>query len=397
MTNSSQTEEDIFALLYSDEVRLDPYTTYARFQRDRPLLDTGFGVWFVFGYEHCSRLLRDRDLSVDERNALIAGAGDSLPTLIHIDPPDHDRLRRLVQMAFTPKRVEALRARAEALVGATLDRWKQGDEVDIIADLAYPVPLTIICELLGIEEERRDRVRDWSTWLARSIDPGTLRTPEINSQIKIAEGEFCDEIRALILLRRADPGDDLLSQLVMVGEADDRLTEPELLGLALLLLVAGHETTVSLIGNSLNALLRNRAQFDAVRTLENGERQFIDEMLRFDSPVQMTTRINRQPIELDGHIIAPGTILVLMLGAANHDPAAFDDPSILDINRDRTSGHLAFGLGIHHCLGAALARAEASVAVKELVDRFPNMTLIEEPSLRPTFVLRGRDSLRVRL
>jgi cytochrome P450 len=389
--------QDIFTLLNSDDVRRNPYPTYARFRTEHPVLDTGLGVWFVFGYDDCNRLLRDRSLSVDERNALIPGPGDELATLIHLDPPDHDRLRSLVQVAFTPRRVEALRARAQELVTECLDNWSVGDEVDIIAELAYPMPLTIICELLGIEPERRDRVRDWSIWLARSIDPGALRTPELNEKIDQAEAEFVAEIRSLIALRRAGPGDDLLSQLV-VAEADgDHLTETELLGLAVLLLVAGHETTVSLIGNSIQALLRNPEQLAVARETNNVQRALIDEMLRFDSPVQMTTRIVRTPIELGGNHIPTGHIVVLMLGSANHDPAAFDRPEELDFQRQAPAGHLAFGAGIHHCLGIALARAEAEVAVTELIRRFPNMTLVDDPPLRPTFVLRGRESLKVRL
>ena len=438
-------EEDIFTLLSSEETRRNPYPVYARFRSEQPILDTGAGIWFLFGYEDCNRLLRNSELSVDERNAFMPGPGDELPTLIHLDPPDHGRLRKLVQLAFTPKRVEALRGRVEELVGACLDRWKPGDVVDVIAELAYPVPLTIICELLGIEEDRRNLVQEWSTWLAQSIDPGVLRSPELNARISVAEAEFVEEIRARIIFRRANPGDDLLSQLVLAEADGDRLTEQELLGLAVLLLVAGHETTVSLIGNALDALLRNPAQLAAVQAgatstesgasevgaggvdkrtaveskevepkagrpevgASSGEtskagaaevaRRFIDEILRFDSPVQMTTRIAVQPIELGEHTIAPGHIIVLLLGAANHDPTFFENPEQLNVNLERTTGHLAFGAGIHHCLGAMLARTEGEIAVVELVHRFPKISLIEEPQLRPTFVLRGRQRMIVRL
>jgi cytochrome P450 len=391
------TNQDIFSLLNSDAVRCDPYPTYARFRADHPVLDTGVGVWFAFQHEDCNRILRDRNLSVDERKAFIPGPGDDLPTLIHLDPPDHERLRRLVQTAFTPTRVEGLRGRVEELVVACLDQWSEGDEVDVIAELAYPVPLTVICELLGIEPERRDRVRDWSTWLARSIDPGALRSKELNDQIAIVQAEFVDEIRSLIAIRRVTPGDDLFSQLVIAGDDGDRLSELELLGLAVLLLVAGHETTVSLIGNSLYALLHRPDQLAAVRNGHADARLMIDEMLRFDSPVQMTTRIATQPIELGGFTIPIGNIIVLMLGAANRDPAAFENPDLLDVSRRSSTSHLSFGAGIHHCLGMALARAEGEVAVSALIRRFPNMALVEEPPLRPTFVLRGRESLRVRL
>ena len=393
---------------------------YARFRSETKVLNTGAGIWFLFGYEDCNRLLRNSVLSVDERNAFMPGPGDELPTLIHLDPPDHGRLRKLVQLAFTPKRVEALRSRVEELVGACLDSWKPGDIVDVIAELAYPVPLTIICELLGIEEDRRSLVQEWSTWLAQSIDPGVLRSPELNERINTAQAEFVEEIRARIIVRRNNPGDDLFSQLVLAEADGDHLSEKELLGLAVLLLVAGHETTVSLIGNALHALLRSPSQLAAVRegaglakagmngagingARMNGAgvaemaRRFIDEMLRFDSPVQMTTRIAMQPIEVGEHIIAPGHIVVLMLGAANHDPEFFENPEQLDVNLERTTGHLAFGAGIHHCLGAMLARTEGEIAVAELLLRFPNISLVEEPLLRPTFVLRGRQQMLVKL
>ena len=185
---------------------------------------------------------------------------------------------------------------------------------------------------------------------------------------------------------------------MVLAEADgDRLTEHELLGLAVLLLVAGHETTVSLIGNSLHALLQNPLQLKAVLEGEASAKQFIDEMLRFDSPVQMTTRIAMQPIELGEHTIAPGHIIVLMLGAANHDPMVFENPEQLDVGLERATSHLAFGAGIHHCLGAVLARAEGEITVIELLRKFPNIRLFEEPLMRPTFVLRGREKMLVQL
>jgi cytochrome P450 len=397
--------QDIFTLLSSEETRRNPYPVYARLRKEQPILDTGAGIWFLFGYEECNRLLRNSELSVDERNALIPGPGDKLPTLIHLDPPDHGRLRKLVQLAFTPKRVEALRGRVQELVRECLDTWKPGDTVDVIAELAYPVPLTIICELLGIAEDRCGLVQEWSAWMAQSIDPGALRSPELNAQIAKAQSEFVEEIRTRIIYRRANPGDDLLSQLVLAESDGDRLSESELFGLAVLLLVAGHETTVSLIGNSLHALLVNPSQLfafrEAVATTEFAStevtRRFIDEMLRFDSPVQMTTRIATQPIELNEHTIPKGHIIVLMLGAANHDPKIFENPEQLNVSLERASSHLSFGAGIHHCLGAMLARTEGEIAVVELFRRFPNVALVGEPELRPTFVLRGRQELVVRL
>jgi cytochrome P450 len=389
--------DDIFSILNSEATRRDPYPTYDHYRSAHGLLDIGMGVWFAFRYDDCNRLLRDSELSVDERHAIIPGPGDDLPTLIHLDPPDHERLRRLVQMAFTPRAIETVRRRAEQLVTEHLDRFRAGDEIDIIDELAYPVPLTIICEMLGIDQDRRDQVRQWSTWLARSIDPGALRSPELNIQIAQAQDEFVAEMQTLVRRKRTDPGDDLLSQLVSVEASGDRLTETELVGLAVLLLVAGHETTVSLIGNGLHALLANPAQLEAVNNDAVTGRDMIDELLRYDSPVQMTTRIPRSTIDLSGASIPAGHIIVLMLGAANHDPTVFEHGDQLNVHRSRPAAHLAFGSGIHHCLGATLARAEGEAALTQLIRRFPTMTMLNDPPLRPTFVLRGRAQMMVRL
>lgn len=396
---TSAVPADLFGLLMSDDVRPDPYPTYARLLAEHPVVDTGFGVRFVFGHDDCLALLRDRRSSVDEQRAgLLPPGADPLPTLIHLDPPDHTRLRRLVAAAFTPRRVEALRVRAGELVAGVLDGFRPGDEMDLVADLAYPVPLTIICDLLGVPEADRGTVRDWSTWMARSLDPGVLRSADLNDRIAVAEGEFTAYVRALMADRRRAPGDDLFSELVMAEADGDRLTEDELIGLAIVLLVAGHETTVSLVANGMLALLRHRDQWEAVRTGVGGERRAVDELLRYDSPAQMTSRIALDDIELGSGTIPAGSIAVLLLGAANRDPAVFADPHRLDVRAERDVGHLAFGFGIHHCLGAALARAEAEVAIPALVRRFPGMTLTgAEPPLRPTFVLRGRQELSVRL
>ena len=385
-------------MLMSPTVRPDPYPEYARLLAERRVVDAGIGVHFVFGYDDCLALLRERRVSVDERNSLLgAPSPDALPTLIHLDPPDHTRLRRLVQLAFTPRRVDSLRERAVELVAAALDRFTSGDEVDVIAEVAYPVPLTIICELLGVPVADRALVRDWSTWLARGIDPGVLRSEELNARIDVAETAFVSYLTALIADRRRSPGTDLFSELVSAEMDGDRLTVDELLGLAVLLLVAGHETTVSLVGNGMLALLRDRDQLAAVRDDVGGERRAVDELLRYDSPVQMTTRIALEDIELPTAVIPQGHFAVLMLGSANRDPSVFAQPHSLDMRADRPTQHLSFGFGIHHCLGAALARAEGEVAIPTLLRRFPNLELAAEPELRPTFVLRGRESLRVRL
>ncbi len=388
---------DVFTAMTSPGARRNPYEAAARFRRSGPVVDSGLGAWFVFSHAECLAVLRDRRTSVDERNATLAGPGDRLPTLIHLDPPDHERLRRLVQVAFTPRRVALIRERAAELIDETLDRFQPDEEVDLIGELAYPMPLTIICDLLGVDLEDRELVRDWSTWLARSIDPGVLRTDELNARINHAQDEFVTFMHKLVNTRRQSPREDLLSQLVMLEMDGDRLDADELVGLALLLLVAGHETTVGLIGNAVDALLRFPEQLALLHAGKADARRAVDEFLRFDSPVQMTTRIALEPLSIHETTIPKGGIIVVMLGAANRDPSAFHDPDRLDLGIERSNTHLAFGNGIHHCLGAALARAEGEVAIARLVHRFPNLKLVKEPIIRPTFVLRGREELRVTL
>ncbi len=386
---------DVFTSLMAPAARLDPYAMYRLLASNGPTLDSGLGAQFVFSHELCLDLLRDRRTSVDERNSLLAGPGDDLPTLIHLDPPDHDRLRRLVQAAFTPRRVDGLRTRAQEIVSRAVPALDGQEDVDLIEALAYPVPLLIICELLGIPGSDHALVKDWSTVLARSIDPAVLRDENTNAAIAQAQSEFADYLRVLVQHRRRSPSDDLFSALSARGNETDTLSEPELLGLALLLLVAGHETTVNLIGNSMLALLRHPDQYRLLHRGAVTARCAVEELLRFDSPVQMTTRIALEDIKLGPQTLAAGNFAVLMLGAANRDPLAMDRPDALDLTATRRLPHLSFGSGLHHCLGAALARAEAEVVLASLATRYPHMQLVAEAPIRPSFVLRGRTELRV--
>jgi cytochrome P450 len=394
-TQLAPERNDVFTSLMAPAARLDPYAMYRHLASDGPTLDSGLGATFVFSHDLCLDLLRDKRTSVDERNSFLAGPGDDLPTLIHLDPPDHDRLRRLVQAAFTPRRVDGLRTRAQELVSEVVPALEGREDVDLIDAVAYPVPLLIICELLGIPEADHALVKDWSTVLARSIDPAVLRDEITNSAIAQAQSEFADYLRVLVQRRRRSPGDDLLSALSARGSETDTLSESELLGLALLLLVAGHETTVNLIGNSMLALLRHPDQYRLLHTGGVSARRAVDELLRFDSPVQMTTRIALEDIKLGAQTLAAGHFAVLMLGAANRDPIAMDRPDTLDLTATRQLSHLSFGSGLHHCLGAALARAEAEVVLASLATRYPHMELVAEAPIRPSFVLRGRTQLRV--
>jgi cytochrome P450 len=283
------------------------------------------------------------------------------------------------------------------LVTDALNQFSAGDEIDVIEQLAYPVPFTIICDLLGVPDGDRTSVREWSRWMARVIDPPTLISEETWSRAQVAQTQFATFVRELICHRQSFPGDDLLSDLVAAHGVGSQLTQSELIGLAVLILVAGHETTVNLIGNGTLALLGHREQAAFVATGKCDPKIMIDELLRFDSPVQMTTRTMLEPLELSTMTVPAGQKIITLLGAANHDRAVFDNADQLDVMTPRSAVHLSLGTGIHHCLGAALARVEGEIVVSALLRRFPNSELIDEGDIAPSFVLRGRQHLRVRL
>jgi cytochrome P450 len=385
---------DVFDVLLDPANRLDIYRHYERWQQEHSVLEAS-GLVFVFSHAECLALLRNRRLSVDPTQSSFGNEPDELPTLIHLDPPDHDRLRRLVQAAFTPRRVDQLRVQAEAFLGSNIEALDNCDDVDLVAELAYPLPLAVICDLLGIPAQDRPLIQGWSTHLAKSIDPQVFRSAEVQDLCRQAREEFVDYLRELVEFRRRVPSDDLLSQLVGSDQAGEHMTENELFGLAVLLLVAGHETTVSLVSNGLLALLTNRSQYVHLSSGVADPGTALEELLRFDAPVQMTSRIALEPTSIGNTVLQPGQVAILMLGAANRDPQAFTDPARLDVLTARPVPHLSFGSGLHHCLGAALARVEGEMIVSTLVKRYPNMELLHPPTLRPTFVLRGRESLRV--
>ena len=403
--------QGFFEIANSPEFREDPYPFYALLRDSTPRLHTDFGLWFLSTHADISALLRDPHNSSDERHSNLyetfmeqarAEGRDmsvaDIPTMLFMDPPDHTRLRGLVQQAFTPKIVEQIRPRAQELVDSMLDAVeRRGDgTMDVVTDLAYPLPVTIICELLGVPIEDHERFSEWSRALTRGIDPSPLRTPEIDAAIAAAGAAFREYFVELVAERRRALGDDLLSALIAAEAEGEHLNEEELFGTALLLLAAGHETTVNLIGNGTLALLRTPSQRERLRNDPSLDRTAVDEFLRYDAPIQMTQRIALEPYELhDGSVVAPGEQMIAMLGAANRDPAAFAEPERLDVGRTESRRHLAFGGGIHHCLGAALARVEGEIAIASLVRKFPNMELAGEPTRRPNFTLRGLEHLPI--
>jgi cytochrome P450 len=398
------TTQQFFLDAMSPQFRDDPYALYAAFREQAAMALADADHWIVLAHAEVSECLRHPLMSANEQRsnafqrqvALEATLLDETgtPPLLFMDPPDHTRLRGLVARAFTPRTVDHLRARTEVLVDELLAGMAASSgEVDLVDALAYPLPVKVICALLGVPDEDEHRFSAWSKALVRSIDPSVLRSAEIEAQISVARDELATYLEDLVARRACERGgDDLISVLLDVEAESDRITHRELIELAALLLVAGHETTVNLIGNGTLALLRHPDQRAILQRRPELFDTAIDELLRFDSPVQMNARFATEDIDVAGHTIERGTELVLVLGAANHDPAAFPNPDLLDVTRDARR-HVAFGGGIHHCLGAALARMEGQVAIRGLLARFPDVRQAGEPVRRPTFTLRGLEHL----
>jgi cytochrome P450 len=309
-----------------------------------------------------------------------------------LDPPDHTRLRNLVSKTFTPRMIERLRPRVESLTEELLVNIGRDRRIDFVEAFAYPLPVTVIAGMLGVPTEDWERFRRWSSVLAVGLDPVVASGQRRNT---LAAGralyEFFGEI---IAKRRAEPRDDLISDLVAVEEAGDRLTEQELRMLCIMLLIAGHETSVGLLGNGLLALLRNPAELERLRAEPDLAERAVEELLRYDSPVQMTNRIATQEQVVAGQAIAPGEVVVTLLGAANHDPEVFSTPEMLDVGRD-PNPHLSFSRGLHFCLGAPLGRLEGRVALPMLLRRFPDLRLDGEPEWRAMLTFRGLSHLPV--
>ena len=385
----------------------DPYPQLAQLRDLDPVHRTPFEVWYVSRYEDVQRLLRDPSLSVDDANArptvLDAYADEVLGTerergrmgsMLDRDPPDHTRLRRLVSRAFTPRRIAELRDRIQALVDAKLDAAAEAGTMELVGDLAFPLPFEVITEMLGLPETDRDQIREWSGVVVRSLEPVT--DPELMKAIEQARENLAELAGELITWKRANPDDRILSQLIAAEEGGDVLSDEELVAQVLLLFVAGHETTVNLIGNGTLALLRNPDQLDLLRADPALIDNAVEELLRYDSPVQMSRRITLTDLELRGCTIESGSFVIAGLAAANRDERHFGaDAGRLDICRTNAADHLAFGGGAHFCLGAALARMEARSAIGSLVARFPDLDLAGEPQWNGRINLRGLDRLEL--
>jgi cytochrome P450 len=384
----------------------DPYSQYRALRRHDPVHQGALGFWALFAHDDVVRFLRDQALSVEDANArptpltefVQEVAGDRAErgsyAMLNRDPPDHTRLRRLVSKAFTPRMIEGLRPRVQELVDEALDRVEERKEMEVIGDLAFPLPFTVITEMLGMPETNRDEVREWSSLLVRTLEP------MVDPAVIHAIGDAADSMRALladvIAWKRREPGDDLLSGLIAAEEHGDVLSDEELLEQVMLLFIAGHETTVNLIGNGTLALLRDRAEMERLQADPSLDAQAVEELLRYDSPVQMTRRITLRDVEIGGKTIEAGTFVVCQLASANRDESHWGETAEqVDLGREGAQQHVSFGGGAHFCLGAALARLEGQVAIGTLVRRFPRMELAGELVYNGRLNLRGLDRLPV--
>jgi pimeloyl-[acyl-carrier protein] synthase len=385
------------------EFHADPYPFYRRLREDDPVHQSPLGFWVLTRYDDCVTALRDPRFGREAFAQLLAAVyGDGTETgalprsMLFRDPPDHTRLRALVSKAFTPRVIEHMRAHIQEIVDRLLDRVQPAGAMDVIADLAYPLPVTVICEMLGVPLTDHESIRDWSADIARSLDAiGLPSDVEIVERGRVARRAIGDYFRRLVPRRRADPQNDLLTGLIAAEEQGDKLSEGEVIAMCVLLFIAGHETTVNLIGNGLLALLRHPEQLGRIQRDPALVTGAVEELLRYDSPVQRTARITSADVELGGRTLPAGSMVVAALGAANRDPAQFADPDRLDVNR-RDVRHISFGYGIHFCLGAPLARVEGQIALGTLLRRAPRLALAEtSPEWRESSVLRGLKRLRV--
>ncbi len=382
------------------ELTRNPYPLFARLREASPVSvmtdDDGLPMWLMTGYDDVRAALADPRLGQDARRAReiqqrrVGGSkiGADIVHMLNSDPPDHTRLRQLIHGAFTPGRVKAMRPMVERIAGRLLDGLAERERADFVLDFALPLPMTVICELLGFPHGDRDLFRHWSTDILTDSGPENFAR---------ATQELVEYFEAQIADRRARPTDDLLSGLVEAS-GDGRLSEREVVAMVYLLLIGGHETTVNLLGTSLLALLKNPDQLADLHANPDILPTAVDEFLRYEAPVCMATiRFTAQPVDVRGVTIPEGELVMLSLGAANRDPKRFPEPDRLLVRRG-DPGHLAFGYGIHRCLGAFLGRLEAEVALGGLISRFPHIELAaDEASLpwRDTIMLRGLESLPV--
>lgn len=392
----------------------DPFPLYAELRERAPIHRNELGFWVAARHADCLAVLRDRRASVERSNLVgeefseglgrrvdphdsVARAEFENRSFLVRDPPDHTRLRGLVAKAFTPRVAEALRVRTQLVVDELIDAALEEGTVDLVDRFAYPLPVRVICDLLGVPVVDQERFKAWSHALARGLDPNFLLSQEVINASAEARDQFAQYFFVLLAERRRSPGNDLLSQLVAAEDGGKVLSEAELLATCILLLVAGHETTVNLIAGGALALLEHPDQLERFRVEPGIARSGVEEMLRYVSPVQLTGRTMLEDMEVGGVRVRAGEFVMLLLASGNRDPLAFHDPDRFDVART-PNNHLGFGFGVHHCLGAPLARMEAEVALSTLVRRAPRLSLASDAvTYKANVVLRGMESMQVLL
>jgi pimeloyl-[acyl-carrier protein] synthase len=384
---------------YDPVVRLDPYAAYRRLREDDPVHRSTLGLWFISRYADADFVLRDRRFGRDFDRFLELQMGSGplrdlfTGMMLYHDPPDHTRLRALVAKAFTPRVIASLQPFIQQIVDDLLDESMARGTIDVIADLAYPLPVMVICQLLGIPHGDRLLFRAWSRDLSAALD--YMLTPDVVARANEAAAASTVYMRALIAEHRRQPQQDLITLLIQAEEQGGHLSEMEIVSTCMFLFGAGHETTTGLIGNSLLALLHHPSQLDLLTKRPSLIVGAIDEFLRYDSPVQLAGRIAIERIQIGERTIEEGDVVVALLGAANRDEARFAEPDRLDVARSNAQA-LSFGGGLHYCLGASLAKIEAQAALRSMMQRCRDLRLTSTPlQWRQTVVLRSLESLPV--
>ena len=385
----------------------NPYPAYAALRDEDPVhFSAAIQAWVLTAYEDCERVLRDEDTFSSSSNTASGQLATALqqqrrefplgevPTVLNSDPPVHTRLRTLLNRAFSPRAIEGLRPHIEEIAASLLaDAGRTGGRFDAVTGFAQPLPIIVIAELLGVPPSDRDQLKEWSTAIANTTN--VLNTEGALAAARQATLELIAYMDEVVAQRRTAPGADIMTALIQAEEDGDRLSHDELLAFSILLLLAGHETTTNLIGNGLLALAEHPEEAARLRADPALLPSAVEEFLRYDSSVQGAVRFVRRTAEVGGRTIEQGSTLLLLVGAANRDPAQFPEPDALDVARS-PNRHLAFGRGIHFCLGAPLARLEGDVAFAALLDRFPELHVAGGGTERSgTLVLRGMGKLEL--
>lgn len=383
----------------------NPWPHLAEIRNADPVHHLLTGQWGLFRYDDIFALLRDRDLSVDDRNAdlsvidraeLIDREVRPNQSILNLDPPDHTRLRGLLSKAFTPRTIQELRPRVQQMVDTMLDQMEADGHADVVDRLAFPLPFDVISEMLGLPEADKVQIRDWSSALVKTLDP--VLTEEDIAEAVVAAERMEAHITEIIEWKTENPADDLLTAMINAEIDGDRMSKEELRDQVELLFVAGHETTVNLIGTGIYELLRHPDQLELLRQADMFPPTAIDELLRWVSPVQISRRIATADLTIDGRHIPSGAFVLTSLASANRDPEFWGATAdALDLTRTNAGQHVSFGSGVHYCLGASLAKLEAEVAIGSFVKRFGAVSVVGEPEWNGRINLRGLESLIVDL